>query len=356
MKFGADSLQLGLIGAARSVTYGVFCVGAALISSTSNRRKVVALSAVSVAVMLALTGMVANLWQLFAAAMLLAVALSFYWPTLLAWVGDSHSPKELSAATGAVNVGWSIGGMTGGLISGILFRVGPSLPFFAACIPAFMACLASLIIKPRDTVSGTAEDSEEPRIVSKKELAGAWFASLCVFCLFGLMSSVFPKLGSEIGITSDRFGILVFFAGAARTLVFAFGTRWGQRLTDWRISTAVQAVTVVMVSTVCYTSSHMWMGIVFVALGLSAGTAYYRSLYTSLEGKGSKVLKSGAHEAILIAGLLAGTIGGGAIAQKWGLRAPYVPVAGLAMILLAVQVILALLARREQNSSTARAA
>lgn len=350
MQLGARSLELGLLGAARGLTYAISCVGASLISDRSSRGRLVTASSLSVVLMFWATAYVTGLWQLFATTILLSVAFSFYWPSLLAWVGDSHSTEELGAATGAVNVSWSVGGMIGGLVAGSLFALRSSLPFLAAGIPALMACIVSWFV-PRERPGITTQDrhqASETVSVSKKELVGAWLGSLSAFSIAGLMYSVFPKLGSELGITSAKFGVLIFLTGCGRTLTFALGTRWSRWLRDWRLCGLAQLAAVGMVATVCVASAYWWLAVVFVSVGLATGAAYYRSLYMSLEGEGSRGLNSGLHEAILFVGILSGSVGGGAIAHVWHLRAPYVPIAGFALLILIVQIILTVSAHRAE--------
>ncbi len=89
-----------------------------------------------------------------------------------------------------------------------------------------------------------------------------------------------------------------------------------------------------------FTNAHWWLGLVFASIGIATGIAYYRSLYASLAGESSRGLKSGAHEAILFLGILAGSAGGGMLAHFWDIRAPYIPIAGLAFLVLIIQEVL----------------
>ena len=135
MQFGAESLELGYLGTVRGLIYAVSCIGAGLISDRSDRRKLLTVSCLSIVLILWATGAVTNLWQLFAISAFFGLALSFFWPSLFAWLGDSHNSGQLGTATGALNISWSVGGMIGGLIGGVLFRFNPSLPDLCGSLP-----------------------------------------------------------------------------------------------------------------------------------------------------------------------------------------------------------------------------
>ena len=182
-------------------------------------------------------------------------------------------------------------------------------------------------------------------------MLGAWLGNISVCCLFGVMSGVFPKLGFEIGVTSLTFGLFMFLLGCGRSLMFLIGFRWSQWLRDWRVAGLAQLLAAGMVATVSRVSSHYWLGLVFGILGLALGTTYYRGLYTSLEGAASRGLKSGIHEAALLVGILIGSLGGGGLAQFWGLRTPYIPCASFVVLLVIAQTMLTTSARKAREKA-----
>jgi predicted MFS family arabinose efflux permease len=174
--------------------------------------------------------------------------------------------------------------------------------------------------------------------------------------LLGLMSGVFPKLGEQIGVDARAFGLLMAGLGLGRLPVFALAFRWGRWLHGWRVGMIAQLLAAAMVATVSLASAYAWLSLVFLSLGLTAGVNYYRGLFKSLEGEGSRGFKSGMHEASLMAGYLVGSLASGVLASRWGLRAPYVPIALLSVGLVAVQVILVRSASRAQAAAHAEAA
>jgi len=346
LSLGAKSMQLGQIGAVRGLAYMLACVPAAILSDRSNRRTLILVSSVCATGALMLVARVTNLWQLGAVSVLWSAALAFFWPSLFGWLGDSHPKEQLGRAAGSVNVGWSIGVMSGGVVAGWLYEGSHSLPFIIAGLPAMLACFimvagtTSRHGRPAAPPTGPAQPG------TKRRLAAAWLGNTTVCCMIGLISGVFPELGLKLGVTSAVFGVLLAVFGVGRTLVYLSAlTRW-RHLEDWRLVIVAQLVAAGMVATVASAGSHLWLALVFAVSGVAGGAAYYLALFRSLEGEGSRGLKSGIHEAALLGGLLIGTLGGGTIADRWGLRAPYVPTACVVGLLVVVQIALNLSAGR----------
>jgi predicted MFS family arabinose efflux permease len=179
----------------------------------------------------------------------------------------------------------------------------------------------------------------------------AYVGNIAICSLHGMMISVFPKYGSEIGVDSSSFGVLVAGSGLARSLVFVFGFWVGRRLRAWQYSLGLQLLAAAMVATVGTSTSHAWIGLVFVTVGLGLGATFYRALYMSLETPGSRGLKSGLHEAALLSGVLTGSLGGGLVAEAWGSRAPYVPLASFVAAMVIVQAALTAWAHRARTSA-----
>ena len=358
MRFDADSLQLGCLASVRNVAYIAACLTLGRLADRLDRRVLMgvgALVAVMVYVVTAyvpvmdarplVLGISAPMWTLYLSTAVWSLGLSLWWPSLFAWAGDSHHADHLARSTGAINLSWSVGCMVGAPLAGLLYSLNPSAPFALACLPALIA--AAILVFSRQE-HGQPRPSAKVDLPpgSRRELAAAWLGNLSACCLLGLMLSVFPKLGKTIGVTPVVFGVLGFALGTGRTAVFAAAI-WNSRgMNRWIFSTVTLLVAAGMTATVRVAESHLWLGAVFACLGVAMGSAYFRGLYSSLQHEGSRAKKAGAHEAALVTGLLIGSLGGGWMADRWGLRAPYVPVAVFVAIVAAVQAILVLSSRR----------
>jgi MFS family permease len=340
MSLGAGSLELGIIGAVRGIAYMFGSLVAATVAAMFGRRATVTASCLAVAVLLLLTAAVGALWQLCAVAAVWAVALALFWPSLLAWVGDSHGPAELGRATGTTSMGWSLGAMAAGLFAGWLYKVDPMLPILTAVLPVLLAAASVRRLATQRVVLAASQASGRSDPTARRRLVAAWIGNGSVFCLIGLMGDVFPRFGTEIGVTPFMFGALVTVQGLARTGVFGMGLLGAEWPRKWTVSVLLQLLAASAVALVGIIAARWWLVLAFAALGLSMGTAYYVSLYASLESAWSRGMNSGIHEATLMAGALLGALGGGAIAHVWGVRAPYLPLALLVLLLALAQVVL----------------
>jgi MFS family permease len=345
LAFGADSMQLGVLAALRGAAYVLACVPASMLSDRVNRRGLVAYTAVALTVVFLAVAGAREYWQLCVLSVIWALAMAPFWPSLFAWLGDSHDGARLGPATGAVNVAWSVGGMVGGLLAGWLFGLGRSLPFALATVPALLACGA--LVGSR-CGHGTPQPgpSCEPVPGTRRELATVWLSNVSVCSLLGLMSGVFPKLGAHMGVTAGMFGLFMGGLALGRSAVFLLGFRWGHTLHHGRLAMATQGLAAILVATVSTAQSQAWLALVFAMIGIALGVNYFRGLYKSLEGTGSRGLKSGLHEATLLLGILVGSLGGGMLAKGFGLHAPYVPAGLFVGALLLLQALLLTSVRR----------
>ncbi len=350
MNFGATSLTLGILGACRATLYIATTPICDHFSDRGNRRTFIVVGALAAVVMSMLMGITHNLTQLFLVAILWTAAPSLFWPSLFGWTGDAHEPQELGHATGAVNLGWAVGTMLGALAGGFLFTIGPSIPFFCAAIPAFVA-FAVFIPFPFRRILHSHAPHLEVRRTRRREIIALWMGNFGVFAMVGLLGDVFPRLGREIGVTAAIFGTFMFGTSLVRSLAFLSGFWWSRILRDWRVAIATQLLAAAGVATVCTASAHGWLAMIYGLLGLASGVSYYRGSYASLAIVGARGFRSALVEASAMAGMTAGSLGGGIIAQWIGLRAPYVPCALLAAVLAAVQAILIVTARRKDDSA-----
>ena len=353
MRLGAESLGLGVIGGLRTCAYMVAIILLAGLADRHSRRTITLISTVSLGCLLLVSAAVTELWQLGATVVLWSVALSLYWPSVFSWLGDSHPPEELGRATGTVNVGWSIGSMVSAGLAGWLFELLPILPILLAAGPALLAGASLRGVAGGRRADRKASPAGPAPAGARRRLIAAWLGNGALCCLFGLMMNVFPMFGKTIGVTPTIFGGLIALVGLVRTGVFVMGGLGASWPRDWRLSLFVQVAAAALVALTGVVGSCWWAALVFASLGLGMGLSYYVSLYASLEGEGSRGIKSGLHEAALMGGLMLGAVGGGVVAHRWGLRAPYAPVAGLALVIVIAQMLLQWSARRAESRGVA---
>mgnify|MGYP006278513047 CR=1 FL=1 len=346
---GASSLQLGVLGAVRGVSYALACLLAALVIDRFTRRTCVLMSCCLLACMVIATSLSTGLWQINAWIVAWSVALSFFWPALLAWVGDSHSAAQLGRATAVINVGWSLGLMCGNGAAGWLYEFNPVAPFLAAAPLALLAASAAVLGVPHHRSRPVPRPSGPRRVGVRRRLAAGWAGNFASMAMIGLMSIVFLNLWVDrFGGSKGMFGTLVGLLGLGRTLMFIVGLRRSDLLRDWRLAALAQIIAGGMIGTVALTDSRWWVAAVFIVVGLNLGVCYYMALYRSLEEKGDRGFKAAMHEATLLGGMLLGSLGGGAAADLWGIRTPYALIAASVVVLVALQALLNISAGRDE--------
>jgi len=348
LRFGADSMALGSLTALRGAAYVVACLPAALLVDRVNRRVLILLATVAVILVYCGAAVSGSMWHLWLGTIVWSVGMSPYWPSVFSWLGDSHAGEQLGAATGAINLSWSVGGMVGGLAGGWLFSLWEPSPFLFAIVPVVVAC-AALVLSP-STDHRPAADPARTRVPgTRRGLAAIWLGNAAVCMVLGLTGGVFPKLGMTIGIHAGLFGMLMAGLGLGRTCMFLVGLRNARLACSPWLGLSAQLVAGGLVASVAFASSFWHLAAVFVSAGMALGANYYRGLFKSLEHPGSRGLKAGMHEATLLTGVLIGALGGGAIAKHWGLRAPYVPAALGVLLLVIVQTVLLTSADKAQR-------
>jgi MFS family permease len=347
MELGAGSLILGILGAARGLSYAIASPVSGNLSDKYNRKLLITISAAGILIAFIAIITARNLLQLFIPVICWTIVLSLFWPSLFSWLADAHHHRQLGKATGLLNMSWSIGLTFGGLIAGLLYEWIGNLAVIFGGIPVVAAWISMTSIPNISTRKPVRTDKGEP-IHSWGILISVWLGNISICTLLGLMSGVFPKLGVEIGIEAALFGLLMFILGAGRTLIFILSFYQSHIVHNWKLCVISQLTAAILVGTVSLICSIWWLFIVFISIGIALGTTYYRSLYTSLSGGGATGLKSSIHEASLLSGVLIGSVGGGMIAHIWGLRYPYIPIGLLVIILIAVQIILLFFGNRNR--------
>jgi len=100
-----------------------------------------------------------------------------------------------------------------------------------------------------------------------------------------------------------------------------------------------------------YCSSGGLFALALVSLGAACGITYTSSMVYCLQSGSNTGAKGGTHETILITGFIVGSFTCGVVAQKFGLRAPYLFCYAFLMIVIALEVLLIGLVHRKSNNS-----
>ena len=329
---GATPLQLGVIGMAWPAIFSVSAVMAGPLSDRMQRWILPVIGSMVASISYAMVSLASRPLHLMLLGLPAGVALSFVWPPIEAWVADLSSPRNMRRNVGFFNLSWSIGAAPGPFLAGIAFRAGVDLPL-SIIIGLIAVSCAILVLWGRGAV---AEKHDETIIdggeISRGFLYLAWIANIATYFTIGVMRSLFPKLGEQLGMGTPSIGALLSLITFSQVVTFAVLSRtssWHYRLLPVFTSQAILLFSSLMVYTL---SGVGQLAPVMVLMGCCTGLTYYSSIYYSLNTSGSRGARSGIHEALIGVGIVLGPLSGGMVAQAWGLRSPYLLAAGAILV------------------------
>ncbi|MDD5680658.1 MAG: MFS transporter [Candidatus Omnitrophica bacterium] len=344
--FGATSLTLGVFGAIGSLVYsaGVIIVGG--MADRFIRRKILLvgcclfISANSVLPFLKTTE------QVLIAYIVGSASMCMFWPTLQSWLSQGLNKHKLVNSLMIFNISWSAGLMLGFFFAGFLFAFNPKAPF-ALGVLLVLAVIAFLYRQPLVPPEKNGGGERAIPEIDKNRPANhavflyvAWCANFVSWFNVGIMRNLFPKLGTELGFSAGMVGIFIFVITLAQTVMFFIlgkTHKWHYKL--WLLI-LFQLFAFFSLLAVAFSSQTAHLIIAMIFLGLSCGMTYFSSIFYSLYGSADKGKKSGLHEAFLSAGAFFGPLAGGFLAQKFGIRAPYIVAAAVSIIAVAAEAAL----------------
>ncbi len=328
IEFGASSFQLGSLGALRGLAYVMLCLFFGRLSDRLGRNKIVLPACGLLFVLYGIITFSTSLLHLFILMPFMGLAMSMFWPPVIAWVGELPGASSLGKTVRSFNLAWSIGAIVSALIGGMLFQVYFRLPFIFSCVTSlFILVLISLVpVQSKELIGEQSAGSPTypPRSpLQQAYLYAAWAGLFITFFALGNVMNIFPKLAVEIGMQPVTLGLLITIIMVSRSITF-FGLGQSDR---WHYKAGpliwIQILGALGLLPIILSSSQILFALGFVGLGLASGMTYASSLVYCLDSGGATGGKSGLFEAILMTGFMSGSFIGGAIAQSFDLRAPY---------------------------------
>jgi DHA1 family multidrug resistance protein-like MFS transporter len=343
-ELGASASQLGWLGA---VWIGVYAVVALIMGRYSDRvgrrklRIIGCLTSGSMAFVCSLTTQIG--WLLLFSA-IFGSGLACFWPSIIAWLGEGLRGHKLAVRLTVFGVAWNLGLLIGFLLSGVLFRHGPNLAFYASASSiSLIALLLLLPAKPlKNNNANESTDSDlAPHIPQGRGFRKtAWLANFATnFALAGT-TALFPQLAMHVGISADVHGALLAAGRGAALLAFValqLFTFWRTRLWPLWVAQLLCAGSLVWIGL----ANTMWMfATAWIIGGIVSGYGYQASIYFTLEEMTEKGKGSGFHEAIIGSGMFVGPVLAGWVGSQHSLRAPYFFCASVLALLVAAQMAL----------------
>jgi len=347
ISLGVSSLTLGTIGFAPGLAYISLCFLFGKLSERWHRKNLVLLGCLGYALASFFLIFSSQIYQLYLSMILVGVGAAMFWPALEVWIAEKENKKPLIRRIGLFNVSWSMGLTIGPLVGGILFGIYLKLPYYFALFVSL--CVFFILLWRTQKVSFSTSTrisrpqssfSEDPPKEASLYIQISRVANFALWFSIGTIRYMFPKLGTELGISPSFLGVLMFTLPLSQTLTFyilGVSSRWHYHIFPLVFSQFIAILGLLVVFIV--TAFPLFL-LAFVFIGIGIGMTHFSSLFYSINvtfGKGSG---AGIHETVLGTGGLLGSLLGGVVAEVFSLRAPYLTAAGLILGAVFIQLLI----------------
>ena len=323
LRLGGTYGDLGVIAATGSCTYSLGCFTIGRLGQRLGYRRLMAAAALSTAVVFAGYLAATRIWHLLLLGGLSGLTMSGYWPSLQAWLGQGKGRRELLPALGRFNVAWSLSFLVGPILAGRLQTAAPASAFALTAGVSGAVFLSLCLMPVRERGTPEASGDGTTPWAARRFLPVAWVANFVTFFATGCVRSLFPKLGTDLGMDPPELGLLLSLIGGAQTLSFALVARterWQFRLAPLA---AVQSLAAGGLWLLAFGSTALWFGPALLVQGVLIGATFTASAFYSLHAEGPGGTRVTVHEGIVGSGMFVGPLVGGLAAEHRGPRAPY---------------------------------
>ena len=340
-RLGWSDLELGLFAATGAATYAVACLLYGFVIQRAPVRLLMTVSA-AVCTLLAL-GLAAleTRWALFALCAGHALGASLFWPSLMAWIGESDD-AFLVGDMAAFNGSWMVGLTLGFLLGGAAEAAARGAANYAAAgLSLGLALIVPLAhIRGRLATVGGPPSPPTAILLPRRFLAAGWIAAFLTVLSVGMPEAIFVKLNSQLHYGPGDFGTFFSLRGGAQTaVVLALAAFQGWRYRRWPLVGCLLA-SAAGGAFLAVASGKAALGIGFALLGVGVGMGYSLGFYYSVHGRRNRKRNAGLFEALVASQAVLGGPLGGLLAMHVGRRFPYALVAALAALAALAQFLL----------------
>ncbi len=275
--------------------------------------------------------------MVFGAYLVAGAGAAIFFPQMEAWLAYDHQGGHLIKSLGCygvcISIGLALGSLAGGVFAGI---AAYGFAIFGGAILAVLACLIA-ITREETATAGSGAMAPAPSIPAggARYLFLGWTANLATWIGIGLIRFLFPKLCLTLGIPKAGIGAFNTAMNIGWGLMFYLLARFRGWTYRFAPLAGMQTVGILAVLLMWAGRSFLFFP-AFVLFGLTTGFTYMSSLFYAQNGAAGRGGRSGLHEMFQSAGMFAGPLLGGALAEAFDLRAPFM--FGGAIVLLAIGV------------------
>ncbi len=216
LSLSASPFEIGLLATSRALVYSLFTFVMGYVSDRVDRRQLLAYSMLIDGVASVLLYFSRTAFDLIVLGFFQGLAMAIFWPTMEALI-VSDQDSGITKSLRNFNVSWGMGVIVGPLIGGGLITLfGVKSPFLVVLAIAVMNEILVLRYAPRrstrhEIIELPSLDRPPIKLVSTTVLVGA---------LGTIFLAFFPAFGVQRGISAFEIGVMLFFFGITRALLF----------------------------------------------------------------------------------------------------------------------------------------
>ena len=356
---GASQIEIGLIGAVYWAAQIPLQPIMGRLSSRIGSRVLLLIGILGNGLLVALLPFSHLVWQLLVIRVAQGAFISAFWPATRTFAADEAPPMKVGEVMGLYGVAMSLGSMAGPFFGGY---ISDNYGFYYGFVMAFLTPIMALFpilmtLRPR----GQTKKFEAIEQVKKIEKTGitdlgyesrilliALMALFIEGLTFGITDSIFPVYLSILKFTKTTIGIML----TTQSLALLIAQWIGGRLSDRASRTLLATIGVILCTSIggiALIQSFPGLLVIMLMVGTGAGLLYPAglALISELSSK-RKGMSFGLFGSASTAGMAFGSQVGGALAQYFGLTAPYYMAF---VVVVSVALILVVLHRRHMSHS-----
>lgn len=328
--YAASPAAVGWFTALWSMAYFTGCLVLRPLQRRIRARTSMATMNIGVGLLFVFHILVPGLVSAFIVYALFGVFTALFWPRVMGWLSRGLEGAELSRASSRFSLSWSIGGVIAPYLAGLLSEKNRFLPIWVAVgvfalNGAFILGTSRRIPCP-SPLQPQAEKTEPDRSTFLR--FPAWIGVSLIYILAAVFFNIFPIYAKdELGLTESRIGFLLLLRAFATMTGFWFLGRYGA----WRFKRSLITVPLLVGLGLdigfALVRSPFLLSLGLVVLGFSLALAYNNSMFYGASGAADRERRMTIHEALLTAGQILGSIGGGSIYQAASWRRVFIVLA-----------------------------
>jgi MFS family permease len=346
-RFHAGPQAVGVFTALSSVAYFLGCIVLKRFSDRIGPRAAMSIMTLGTAALFALFLVVPSMPLAFIVYFLYGLLTALFWPPMMTWLSSGLEGQALSKATNTFSLSWSSGGAIAPYVAGLLCELGLEIPVYVGIAIFALAGLvmaSSGRLVPSPAVAAPGPDSRCPTPVEDHSTPlrfPAWIGAFMIYAVLAVFSNIFPLFAKdELSLSESRIGLLLLVRASFAALGFWALGRFG--FWHFRKRYIALGVLSLLLLDLAFVFVHAPAGFAvgLAALGLVQALCYNSSIFYGASGAADRARRMTIHEALLTAGQILGSIGGGMAYQAFSWQTVFVFLAVIVAGGLVAQLIL----------------